>query len=177
MPKPMQYKQNNVRTAAPTRPRFSANVFPLVVGAALFLAPSLLRAQTATNAAPVPTDSVTVDSSKPAETTTNLSPIQVELQTLVQTVQGKKNHSQGLKIVGISLDSDRDKLTAFLKQQEGVTWPQYIDGEGETNKLAVQYGVSTIPFTILVGTDGKIIGKDLDSDDLGDAVAAALAKK
>ena len=88
----------------------------------------------------------------------------------------KKFHPQGFEIVGISLDTDRAQLTSFLKDQAGMTWPQYIDGEGETNKLAAKYGVETVPFTLLIGTDGKIIGKDLDSEDLGDAIAAALSK-
>ena len=33
------------------------------------------------------------------------------------------------------------------------------------------------PFTVLVGTDGKMIGTDLRGEALGDAVKEALAKK
>jgi thiol-disulfide isomerase/thioredoxin len=102
-------------------------------------------------------------------------PCRAELPGVVELY--KKYHAQGLEIVGVSLDSDRKQLADFLKDQEGMTWPQYIDGEGETNKLAAKYGVSSIPFTILVAADGKIIGKDMDSEDLGDAVAAALNKQ
>jgi len=40
-----------------------------------------------------------------------------------------------------------------------MTWPQYFDGEGWSNKLAVKYGVESIPFAVLIGQDGKIIGK------------------
>ena len=102
-------------------------------------------------------------------------PCRAELPNVIDTY--KKYHSQGFEIIGVSLDSDRDKLDAFLKQEDGMTWQQYFDGQGWSNKLAVKYGVEAIPFAVLVGSDGKIVGKDLRGDDLGTAVGAALAKK
>jgi thiol-disulfide isomerase/thioredoxin len=102
-------------------------------------------------------------------------PCRAELPNVIDTY--KKYHAQGFEIIGVSLDSDRDKLDAFLKGQDGMTWPQYFDGQGWNNKLAVQYGVEAIPFDVLIGPDGKIIGKDLRGDDLGNAVGSALAKK
>ena len=77
----------------------------------------------------------------------------------------------------MSLDSDKDKLTAFLPQQAGMTWPQFFDGQGWSNVLAVKYGVESIPFTVLIGPDGKIIQTNLRGEALGAAVEAALAKK
>ena len=64
-----------------------------------------------------------------------------------------------------------------MKKQDGMTWPQFFDGQGWSNKLAVKYGVESIPFTILVGTDGKIIGTYLRGEALGAAVESALTKK
>ena len=75
------------------------------------------------------------------------------------------------------MDSERDKLDAFLKKTDGMTWPQYFDGQGWQNKLAGKYGVESIPFTVLVGPDGKIIGTSLRGEDLGVALENALAKK
>ena len=57
-----------------------------------------------------------------------------------------------------------------------MTWAQYFDGEGWSNKLAVKYGVQGIPFAVLVGADGKIIDKDLRGEALATAVAKALGK-
>jgi thiol-disulfide isomerase/thioredoxin len=102
-------------------------------------------------------------------------PCRAELPNVIKTYQ--KHHADGFEIIGVSLDSERDKLDAFLKQQDGMTWPQYYDGKGWGNKLAGQYGVEAIPFALLIGTDGKIIGKELRGDELEDAVAKALAKK
>jgi thiol-disulfide isomerase/thioredoxin len=102
-------------------------------------------------------------------------PCRAELPNVVQVY--KKHHDQGFEIIGVSLDSDRDTLDAFLKKQDGMTWPQYYDGQGWTNNLAVKYGVESIPFAVLIGPDGKIIGKDLRGDDLEDAVSKAVAAK
>ena len=102
-------------------------------------------------------------------------PCRAELPNVIATY--KKHHGQGFEIIGISLDSDRDKLDAFLKQTDGMTWPQFFDGQGWSNKIAVKYGVQSIPFAVLVGPDGKIIGKDLRGEALEAAVASALAKK
>ena len=101
-------------------------------------------------------------------------PCRAELPNVIEAY--KKYHAKGFEIIGVSLDSDRAKLDAFLKQQDGMTWAQFFDGEGWSNKLAVKYGVQSIPFTVLVGADGKIIGKDLRRELLGPAIANALGK-
>ena len=102
-------------------------------------------------------------------------PCRGELPNVIATYQ--KHHGAGFEIVGVSLDSDRDKLDEFLKKTDGMTWPQYFDGLGWQNKLAQKYGVESIPFCVLVGADGKVIGKDLRGEELEAAVAGALAKK
>lgn len=89
----------------------------------------------------------------------------------------KKHHGEGFEIIGVSLDSDREKLNGFLKSQDGMTWVQYFDGLGWHNKLAGKYGVQSIPFTVLIGKDGKIIGTSLRGEKLESAIAMALASK
>ncbi len=95
-----------------------------------------------------------------------------ELPNVIETY--KKYHGEGFEIIGISLDSSREKLDGFIKSHDGMTWPQFFDGQGWKNKLAQQYGVRSIPFTVLVGPDGKILGKGLRGPALGEAVAKAL---
>ncbi len=102
-------------------------------------------------------------------------PCRGELPNVIATY--KKHHPEGFEIIGVSLDSDREKLDAFLKQTDGMTWQQYFDGQGWSNKLAKKYGVDSIPFAVLIGPDGKIIGKSLRGQALEDAVTTALAKK
>jgi thiol-disulfide isomerase/thioredoxin len=102
-------------------------------------------------------------------------PCRAELPNVIATY--KKYHDQGFEIIGISLDSEREKLDAFLKKQDGMTWQQYFDGKGWSNELAAKYGVESIPFTVLIGPDGKISGTDLRGEKLTEAVSNALAKK
>ena len=102
-------------------------------------------------------------------------PCRAELPNVIRTYG--KYHDKGFEIIGVSLDSERDTLNTFLKKQDGMTWPQYFDGQGWSNKLAVKYGVQSIPFTILIGADGKIIDTDLRGEDLENAVAKALGGK
>ena len=100
-------------------------------------------------------------------------PCRAELPNVIATY--KKHHGEGFEIIGVSLDSEREKLDDFLQKQDGMTWPQYFDGQAWGNKLAVKYGVESIPFAVLVGKDGKIIGKELRGEALESAVATVLA--
>ncbi|MGC3960609.1 MAG: TlpA disulfide reductase family protein [Verrucomicrobiota bacterium] len=88
----------------------------------------------------------------------------------------EKHHAAGFEIIGISLDSDAQKLEKFVKEKN-MPWSQFFDGNGWGNKLAQQYGVNSIPATYLLDREGKIIGKGLRGEKLEEAVAAALAKK
>ena len=100
-------------------------------------------------------------------------PCRAELPNVLATYQ--KYHDQGFDIIGISLDDERTNLLAFIKENK-MTWPQYFDGQRWDNKLAVKYGIESIPATYLLDGSGKIIGEDLRGDALAEAVAGALKK-
>ena len=100
-------------------------------------------------------------------------PCRGEIPNVVATYQ--KYHDKGFDIVGISLDQDQQKLLDYTKEN-GMTWQQYFDGQGWSNKLAVKYGIESIPMTFLLDGNGKIIGKDLRGQELTDAVANAVGK-
>jgi len=97
-----------------------------------------------------------------------------ELPNVLETY--KKHHDAGFDIIGISLDKDKEKLTSFTESRK-MPWQQFFDGKMWSNKLAVKYGVQSIPMTYLLDGEGKIIGKGLRGEDLEDAVAKAVAKK
>ena len=84
-----------------------------------------------------------------------------------------KYHSKGFEIIGISLDSDKAKLTSFL-EREHMTWQQYFDGLGWQSKLGGKYGVNSIPATYLLDGEGKIIAKDLRGSALEDELKKRL---
>jgi thiol-disulfide isomerase/thioredoxin len=101
-------------------------------------------------------------------------PCVAELPNVLETYQ--KYHDKGFDVVGISLDQDENKLKSFILQRK-ISWHQYFDGKGWENKLAVKYGISSIPATYLLDKDGKIVAKDVRGEELGKAVAKALDGK
>jgi peroxiredoxin len=102
------------------------------------------------------------------------SPCVGELPNVLKTYE--KHHAQGFDIIGVSLDQSKEKLTSFTADKK-MTWQQFFDGKGWGNKLAVKYGIQSIPATFLLDREGKIIGKDLRGPALEEAVSKALANK
>jgi peroxiredoxin len=96
-----------------------------------------------------------------------------ELPNVLKTYE--KHHDQGFEIIGISLDSDEARLKSFIEQRK-MPWQQYFDGKGWGNKLALKYGIVSIPQTYLLDGTGTIIGRDLRGEELEAAVSAAVAK-
>ncbi|MCL5097559.1 MAG: TlpA family protein disulfide reductase [Candidatus Omnitrophica bacterium] len=86
----------------------------------------------------------------------------------------EKLHPKGFEIVGISFDTDKDKLEPFLAKEK-MTWPQFFDGQGWTNKFGKQFGISSIPAMWLV--DKKGILRDLNArEGLADKIEKMLAE-
>ncbi|MFZ1496332.1 MAG: TlpA disulfide reductase family protein, partial [Saprospiraceae bacterium] len=82
--------------------------------------------------------------------------------------------SKGFEILGVSLDSNRERwLDAIQKDQLG--WLHVSDLKGWQNEVAQLYGVSSIPHTMLVDKEGKIIVRGLRGDQL-EAKLAELFK-
>ena len=86
-----------------------------------------------------------------------------------------KYHGQGFEILGISLDreNDRQKLETFI-QEKNMPWRQIYDGKFWEAANAVGYGVRAIPFTLLIGKDGKIAAVGARGESLAPAIEAAL---
>ncbi len=72
---------------------------------------------------------------------------------LVETY--RQYHDQGFEIVGISLDRDQSQLEKYM-QDTGITWQQYYDGLGWSNKMARRFGVRAIPHIVLVDKNGAV---------------------
>lgn len=88
-----------------------------------------------------------------------------------------KYHDKGFEILGISLDQDtaRAKLEKFI-QDKNMPWRQIYDGKYWQSANAVAYGVRAIPFTLLIGKDGKIAAVGARGEALAPAIEAALKK-
>jgi thiol-disulfide isomerase/thioredoxin len=83
-----------------------------------------------------------------------------------------KYAKDGFTILSVSLDTDKTKWIDAI-QKDKLTWPNHVSDLGGWNsKVARLYQVSSVPFTVLVDREGKIIRTNLR----GEALEAELAK-
>lgn len=101
-------------------------------------------------------------------------PCRYENPHLVQLYQ--KFHSQkfktasGFEIYSISLDVNRGSWLSAI-QQDGLTWRSHVsDLRGWSSDAAERFGVRSIPASILIDENGKIIGKNLTPAEIEDAL-------
>ncbi|MDR1273258.1 MAG: AhpC/TSA family protein [Odoribacteraceae bacterium] len=80
-------------------------------------------------------------------------------------------HPKGLEILGVSLDSDRDKWIEAIAK-DNLTWKHGSDLQFWSAAPAKLYGVNSIPHTLLLDAENRIIAKNLR----GDALKAKLAE-
>ena len=72
-----------------------------------------------------------------------------------------KYHDKGFDVIGVSLDAKKDAWLKGIADLE-LPWPQMSDVKLWDSAGAKQYGIMAIPCTILIGPDGKIVGRDLN---------------
>ncbi len=98
-------------------------------------------------------------------------PCRRENINLVKTFEKFRN--KGFAVLGVSLDEDRDKWLYAIKKDE-LDWTQVSDLKGWENEVAKKYRITAIPRNLLLGPDGKILGKDLRGEDLDLKLAEVL---
>ncbi|MEL7020659.1 MAG: redoxin domain-containing protein [Bacteroidota bacterium] len=72
----------------------------------------------------------------------------------------EKYKDRGFEILGVSLDKTKDRWIQAIEKDQ-LTWPQVSDLKGWSNEVARTYGVTSIPQTVLLDKDGKIIARNL----------------
>jgi peroxiredoxin len=85
----------------------------------------------------------------------------------------EKYKSKGFEILGVSLDQSRDAWLGAISK-EGLTWPQVSDLKHWKSEACVIYAVQSIPYTVLVDKDGKILATDLRGAELDKKLAEVL---
>jgi peroxiredoxin len=81
---------------------------------------------------------------------------------------------KGFEIYGVSLDKDKDAWVKAIKE-DGLTWPHVSDLQFWNSAAAKLYNVSSIPHTVLVDRDGKIIATGLRGPALESKLAEILS--
>jgi len=71
----------------------------------------------------------------------------------------ERYHKDGFEVVGVSLDTDRGRLSEFVKERE-LPWPQIISENSAerfwNSPMARKYRISSIPTMYLLDKEGKV---------------------
>lgn len=95
-------------------------------------------------------------------------PCRMEMPNVKRVYQ--QYHGKGFEILGVSLDRDKGAWTNAIAQDE-LPWKHVSDLGFWNNAAAQQYGVSSIPYTVLVDKDGKVLAKNLRGPALEEKLA------
>ena len=88
-------------------------------------------------------------------------------------------HEKGLEIISISLDGSTQQSTAkqdWVKavKEDNLTWEQVSELKGWESEIRNLYDFRSIPYTVLIDVDGRIIGQNLDEFSLEAKIAELL---
>jgi thiol-disulfide isomerase/thioredoxin len=73
--------------------------------------------------------------------------------------------NKNFEVIGVSLDDKKDLWLKAIKDNH-FDWIEVCDFKGRQNDVAVAYGITAIPQSLLVDPNGKIIAKNLRGEDL-----------
>lgn len=78
----------------------------------------------------------------------------------------KQYHDKGFEIYSVSLDKDRRQWLLAI-EQDGLEWPNHVsDLNGWTSSGGASYGITSVPSTVLVDRQGRIIARNLRGEQL-----------
>jgi thiol-disulfide isomerase/thioredoxin len=99
-------------------------------------------------------------------------PCKKEMPTIKRI--SEKFDDKEFALIGISLDKEKRVLKDYM-DENGIDWPIVFDGKGWKNRVASQYGVHSIPFTVLIDRKGIVRKVGLRGEALEDAIAKMIA--
>jgi len=81
-----------------------------------------------------------------------------------------KYHDKGFEIYSVSLDKERSSWLAAIAK-DNLIWPDHVSDLKYWKSVgAAAYGVTSIPFTVLIDKKGKIVAKKLRGEELENKV-------
>lgn len=86
----------------------------------------------------------------------------------------KRYHAKGFEIFSVSLDKDRDSWLKAITA-DNLSWPDHVsDLKYWKSEGAAVYGVTAIPYSVLIDREGRIVAKKLRGEALESKVAEML---
>lgn len=86
-----------------------------------------------------------------------------------------KFKDKGFEIYGVSLDRKKEDWVQAIKQ-DGLTWTHVSDLKFWQSEAAALYNVKSIPFSLLIDKEGRIIAKNLRGQALHTKLAEVLGQ-
>ncbi len=88
----------------------------------------------------------------------------------------QKYNAMGFDIFSVSLDRDRKAWLQAI-EKDGLVWPNHVsDLQGWTSSGGASYGVTSIPATVLIDKDGKVIARNLRGAELENKLKEIFGK-
>jgi len=87
----------------------------------------------------------------------------------------KEFHKKGFEVLGVSFDEDRANWLKAIKD-DGLIWNHVSDLKGWGNAAGKLYGVMSIPHTVLIDQNGKIVAKNMTKEELKEQLVNLLKK-
>ena len=91
-------------------------------------------------------------------------------RSLVKRLEGKP-----FALIGVNSDDDREELKKVLAEQN-ITWRSFWNGGSPAGPIARQWGVNLWPSIWIIDARGVVRHKQIDPDDIDQAVDALLAE-
>jgi thiol-disulfide isomerase/thioredoxin len=85
----------------------------------------------------------------------------------------EKYHKQGFEVLGISMDSKKDKWLAAIEKFK-LKWHNYSELKKWDNAFAKKYFVRGIPYNVLIDQNGNIVAKGIHGKKLDETVEKLL---
>lgn len=79
-----------------------------------------------------------------------------------------------VQVIGVSLDTTNRRTFMSWLNQRRVDWPQVWDQRGYDSIIAARFGVDSLPVSILIAPDGRVVALNLRGARLLTAVEALL---
>ena len=88
----------------------------------------------------------------------------------------KKYNKSGFEIYSVSLDEKKEDWVGAIKKDGLSAWTHVSDLQYWNSAAAKQYKVTSIPYTLLLDKEGKIIAKELRGEELAKKLSEIFPK-
>jgi hypothetical protein len=78
-------------------------------------------------------------------------------RAVVRQIEAFRQAHPALRVVGVNLDESAQRMHAACEEL-GVAWPQFNDGRGWANRVALRWGVRDVPWVFAVDRRGVLVG-------------------